>query len=145
MLVFSPRMLGRDPFSELRRLQSDMDRAFWDADQRSGSALFPAINLWAGDEGVAVTAEVPGVDPGDIEISVEGDVLRIAGKRKAPENEKLNWHRRERGFGAFARTIQLPFRVDPDAVEARFQNGVLEVLLHRPEADRPRKIAVKTS
>ncbi len=145
MLVFSSRRLGRDPFADLRRLTSDMDRLFWNVDRRSGSAVFPPVNLWAGDDGVAVTAEIPGVDPEGIDVSVEGDVLRISGERKAPEAEGASWHRRERAFGAFARTVQLPFRVDPDAVEARFRNGLLEVLLRRPAEDRPRKIDIKAS
>jgi HSP20 family protein len=58
------------------------------------------------------------------------------------EDESSTWHRRERAYGSFARTVQLPFRVDPQQVEARFANGILEVELHRPEADRPKKIQI---
>lgn len=144
MPFFSTRALSRDPFSELRRLQSDMDRLFWDAGLAGRSAIFPPVNIWAGDDGLAVTAEIPGVEPGDIDLSVEGDELRISGERKAPE-EDADWRRRERAFGKFVRTVQLPFRVDPDSVEARFRGGQLEVTLRRPAADRPRKIAVKTN
>lgn len=145
MLVFSSRRLGRDPFAELRKFTSDFDRLFASADRGGETAVFPPVNLWSGDEGVAVTAEIPGVEPSEIDLSVEGDVLRIAGERKTPDVAAAAWRRRERGFGKFARTIRLPYRVDPNSVEARFRNGLLEILLRRPEEDRPRKIDVKAS
>jgi HSP20 family protein len=132
---------GADPFRELRRLQEEMDRlagAFTPA-----AASFPAVNLYAGRDGIAVSAELPGVAKDELEIHAHRDTLTLRGTRRpAAENEQA-YHRRERRSGAFTRTIQLPFRVDPEQIEARLENGVLQLSLQRPEEDKPRRIEVK--
>jgi HSP20 family protein len=132
---------GADPFRELRRLQEEMDRlagAFTPA-----AASFPAVNLYAGRDGIAVSAELPGVAKDELEIHAQRDTLTLRGTRRpAAENEQA-YHRRERRSGAFTRTIQLPFRVDPERIEARLENGVLQLSLQRPEEDKPRRIEVK--
>jgi HSP20 family protein len=85
------------------------------------------------------------VDPGDIEISVRDDTLTLRGSRKAVELEEgTTYHRRERGSGAFARTVELPFRVEGGKVEATFEKGVLKISLPRAEEDKPKKITIKT-
>jgi HSP20 family protein len=105
---------------------------------------FPPINLWVGEDSVAVTAEMPGISPDEVDLTVRENTLTVKGERKPQvEDEKLAWHRRERAYGSFTRTVQLPFRVDPQQVEANFANGMLEVELHRPEGDRPKKIQIK--
>jgi HSP20 family protein len=82
----------------------------------------------------------------DLEITVLGETLTLSGSRNAVEvEEDVTYHRRERGQGAFTRTVELPFRVDGDHVEAKFRNGVLHVTLPRIEEEKPRKIAVKTA
>ncbi|MCC5888026.1 MAG: Hsp20/alpha crystallin family protein [Gammaproteobacteria bacterium] len=134
---------GFGPFSEVRRLQNSMDRLFG---QRplAAAAGFPAVNLWTGADSVAITAELPGVDPADVELSVKDDVLTLRGSRRASTDDtEAAWHRRERSCGQFQRLVQLPFRVDPERVEARFADGVLEVDLKRPEADKPRRIEIR--
>jgi HSP20 family protein len=95
---------------------------------------------------VVVTAELPGVTREDVTISLQEDVLTLEGKRepKVQENN-VNWQRRERAYGTFSRTVQLPFRVDADQVQARFDNGILEIELQRLEADRPKKIEIRTA
>ena len=132
---------GADPFRELRRLQEEMDRlagAFTPA-----AASFPAVNLYAGRDGIAVSAELPGVAKDELEIHAHRDTLTLRGTRRpAAENEQA-YHRRERRSGAFTRTIQLPFRVDPEQIEARLENGVLQLSLQRPEEDKPHRIEVK--
>ena len=93
-----------------------------------------------------ITAEMPGVHPEDINIDVIADALSISGERKPDEVAKdANYHRRERSYGSFSRTIQLPFMVDTNKVEANFKNGVLMINLPRAEADKPKKITVKSS
>ena len=104
---------------------------------------FPPVNLWLGENSVVVTAELPGIGADDVDISVQGDMLTLRGERKPESADGASWHRRERVYGRFSRSIQLPFRVDHDKVKARFDNGVLEIELTRPEADKPRKISVK--
>jgi HSP20 family protein len=134
--------LDRDPFTAMRHLQEEVNRAF--AVPRA--AGFPAVNIWQGIDSSALTAEIPGVDPSDLDISVKEDVVTIAGERRPPEvAEGTAWQRRERAYGRFSRAIRLPYRVDPDRVEARVADGVLEIELHQPEADKPRRIAVKAA
>ena len=131
--------LGFDPFLELRRMQSEMNRVF------SGFSPFrdfPSINIWLGDNSVVVTSELPGVTSGDVTLNLQDDVLALEGTRRPAEEQGVNWQRRERTYGTFSRAVQLPFRVDPDKVQARFTNGVLEVELERLEADRPKKIEI---
>lgn len=146
MLLSQLGRTGWDPFAEMRRVQNDMNRLFSDIEGRPAGRTFPPINLWVGEDSLVVTAELAGIGRDDIELTVHEDTLTIQGKR-APraDAEKAAWHRRERAFGTFARTVELPFRVDPDKVEARFTNGVLEVELQRPAADRPKKIKISVA
>lgn len=133
---------GWDPFAEMRRLQADMNRLF-DGTTVTPQRVYPPVNLWLGDNSVVVTAELPGLSRDDIQLTVQDDTLTIEGERRPAGNDnQLAWHRRERATGRFARTVQLPFRVDADRVKAHFTHGVLEVEMQRPEEDRPRKIAV---
>jgi HSP20 family protein len=135
--------LGFDPFIELRRMQSEMNRLF-SGFGATTARDFPPINIWLGDNSVVVTAELPGVTRDDVNLSLQEDVLTLQGKREPKEQqENVNWQRRERAYGSFSRAVQLPFRVDPDKVQARFNNGVLEIELERLEADRPKKIEIR--
>jgi HSP20 family protein len=140
LLGFAP--YGFDPFAELRRMQSEMNRIF----SGLGAAVtreFPPVNLWLGDNSVLITAELPGVGRDDISITLLEDVLTLEGERRPRQEGEVRWHRRERSYGSFSRTIQLPFRVDPDSVQARFDNGILEIELQRPPEDRPKKIEIR--
>lgn len=132
---------------EMDRLQREMNRLF--DTSLSGTARttsrFPAMNVWASEDAQIVTAEVPGMNPKDIDVKVSGDMMTIEGTRQAEEYlEDVRYHRRERGSGEFKRTIQLPFPVDSDKVEARFKNGVITISLPRAEADKPKRITVKS-
>jgi Molecular chaperone (small heat shock protein) len=132
-----------DPFALMRSMLRDFDRA---SPGHVTQPVFPAVNVWQGDEAVAITAELPGVDPADIDISVKENVLTLSGERKAPEvPEGARWHRNERGFGRFARSVRLPFVAAEDKVEARMTNGVLRIVIGRPEEDKPRKIEIKAA
>lgn len=107
---------------------------------------YPAMNLYAGDEGVILTAELPGLEPDDLEITVLGETLTLSGSRNVGDVEAdVKYHRRERGQGEFTRTVELPFTVDSDRVEAKFSNGVLHVTLPRVEEEKPRKITVSAA
>ena len=138
-MFFAPT--GPDPFALMRRLHEDLNRAWQPATARG----FPAVNIWQGPDSTAVTAELPGVEPAHLDIQVKEDLLTISGERKAPQDGEAAWHRRERAFGRFSRAIQLPYRVDPDKVEARFEHGVLQIELHRPDEDKPRRIDIKAA
>jgi HSP20 family protein len=104
---------------------------------------FPALNTWEDAENYYVEAELPGLKVQDLELSVVGQELTISGERKSQEKEGVAWHRRERPWGKFVRALELPAPVDPDKVDARFENGVLLVTLPKSEAAKPRKIEVK--
>jgi HSP20 family protein len=105
---------------------------------------FPPANVRSDENRTLVTAEVPGVDSDELDISVENGVLSIAGQR-SPETveEGERYRRHERGHGAFNRKIQLPYAVDSDGVEANYEDGILRIELPREEASKPRKIEVQ--
>jgi HSP20 family protein len=146
MFLTQTGRLGWDPFAEIRRMQNEVSRLFADVEARAATPTFPPINLWVGEDGLVVTAEIPGITPADLDLTVREDTLTIQGRRPLPvEADGIAWHQRERGYGGFSRTIALPFAVDPDEVEARFANGVLEIELRRPAEDRPRKIEIKAA
>jgi len=129
---------------EMDRLQREMERMF---DSNNGHLRpapgYPAMNVLSSQDGLAITAEVPGIDPDDIDISVVGETLTLSGERQPEElPESVQYHRQERGYGKFTRSIQLPYAVDTSKVEATFKNGVVHISLPRAEADKPRKITV---
>ncbi len=134
----------QDMWLELDRMQREVGRLF------SGTSIpysqrFPAINIWSKDDEALVTAEIPGVVPENIDISVEGDVLTLSGSRVPEElGEKESYHRQERPHGTFKRNVRLPFRVDGNKVKASYEKGVLNISLPRLEEDKPRKIVIKS-
>lgn len=134
-----------DPLREFRLLQRDMNEVLGRSGRRR-TAEFPPMNIWANNEGAILTTEIPGIDPDKLEINVLGDTLTLRGERPEPSSDEGNtFHRRERGFGPFSRTVQLAFRVDPSKVAANYAEGQLEILVSRADEDRPRSIRVTTS
>lgn len=130
-------LFNLDPFQDIRRLQYDINRLF-----EGVRGEFPAVNVWTGEDGAIVTAELPGIRPDDIEISVVGESVVLRGNRPGEEIAG-DWLRRERPLGQFVRTLELPFRVEAGKVEARFSRGLLEISLPRAESEKPRKISVQ--
>lgn len=134
----------RNPFGDLQRLRQEFDQLLEGAWRPA--AEYPALNVWTSPEAVAVTAELPGFEPSDIEVSVVQNVLTLRGSRPASElKEDETYHRRERWSGKFVRSLELPFPVDGTQVEAQFKNGVLAIKLPRAEEHRPRKIEIKAA
>ena len=137
MLFPASTLLRHNPFAMVRRIGGDFTQ---------GSQRFPAINLWQSEDSATITAELPGVEAGDIDISVKDNTLAFSGERKPVEvDDKARWHRRERAWGKFSRAVRVPFNVDPDKTEARMNNGVLEVTVHRREEDKPQRIQVQAA
>jgi HSP20 family protein len=124
-----------------------MNRLFTDWStqaRRTVAPGYPAMNIWTDQDSAIVTAELPGVNLEDIDISVEDDTLTLRGDRQRDALEEgVTYHRQERRFGSFLRTFQLPFRVDAEKVDATLKNGVLSVSLPRAEEDKPRRIAIR--
>ena len=105
---------------------------------------FPAANVWTGPDGLVVSFELPGLDPAQIELTIEAESLTVKGRREPdPLPPGAAPLRADRWHGEFARTLRLPARVDPDQSSARYQRGVLEVLMPRSLPERPRKVAVE--
>jgi len=149
-------MANWDIFRELDALRRDMDQAFRNMGvgrtlfpqflTGAGSRRFPLINISENDSDVFVEALLPGIDPKEVEISVLRNTLTISGERKAPEvDENHVWHRNERGYGKFCRTIELPAEIDAGRVSAEAKDGVLLVTLAKAEAAKPKKISVSIS
>jgi HSP20 family protein len=137
-----------DPFSELDRLGTEMNRLFrrfGAAD--SGQAVadgYPAVDLWQDENCLYVEAELPGLNIEDLEIYVTGgNQLSIRGERKPPSLEGGSWHRQERGYGKFSRLLTLPCDVKTEAVEADLKDGVLAIKLPKSETAKPRRLAIK--
>jgi HSP20 family protein len=126
----------RNPFRDLERLVEDLTTSFQRplASARAQAGDVP-LNVWSDDQVATVVAEVPGIEPASIAVNVLGDAVTISGKRTVGHAPSAS----------FTRTVHLPFRVDADRTEARCVDGVLTIALHRPEAERPRTIAVKAA
>ena len=106
---------------------------------------YPLVNVWTSEEQVVVEAEVPGVDPKQIEITLKDDALTIEGKRTADElREGDLMQRKERFEGAFSRTLILPYRGEAGAVVASCRNGVLRVVVPRSQAEKPHKVKIES-
>jgi len=142
------RELGR--LGNLDRLQNEMDRMLRDFStviprRVAAREEFPAINVWEHDDTVFAEAELPGLTTEDVNISVVGNELKLDGKRNEADVEGGSYHRRERGWGAFSRTLKLPYDVETGKVEAALRDGVLLITLPKAQAAKPRKIEVTTA
>jgi HSP20 family protein len=141
-----------DPLQSIRRLNSLLDEAFgnWSGQQsETGSitaAWIPACDVFEDRDAVKIVAEIPGVDPKGVKLSIENNVLTIRGEKKQTAEEKTErLHRYERSYGVFERSFALPSTVDPEKIEAKVDAGVLTVLLPKSERARPREIPVKVA
>ena len=131
---------------EMDQLQREMNRLMgYTYGKRSISPLsFPTINIWTKEDEMIVSAELPGLKADDIDLNITADNLVLTGERNPEQLEEgARYHRKERSYGKFSRSLQLPFMVDPGKTKAVFRNGILEITLLRAEADKPKKISVK--
>ncbi|HEV2074660.1 MAG TPA: Hsp20/alpha crystallin family protein [Thermoleophilaceae bacterium] len=104
----------------------------------------PAMDLVEADDHFVLRADLPGLSEEDVQIEVRDDVLRLTGERKAEhEQRERGWYRVERSFGRFSRSLTLPEGVDPDAISASFDRGVLEVRIPKPEERQPRRVQIQ--
>ena len=136
-----------DPFRELTALQSEVNRLF----SRLGmgevaerQSWTPSIDVIETDNEIKLKAELAGMDPADINIEVQDNVLTVSGERRFEEEVKEDkYYRIERRYGSFSRSIALPQTVDESKIEAKYENGVLEIVVPKTETAKPKKIAVK--
>ena len=139
------RFGGGSPWTNLERMENEMNRMLSRYAYPSSSE-FPAFSIWGSPDQAVVATEVPGIEPDSIDISVAGSTLTVRGSRE-PEaiREGESYHRRERWYGKFSKTIELPFAIQADKVEARFARGILSITLPRSEAEKPKKVIVKSA
>jgi HSP20 family protein len=138
------RNRGQSELNPLDRLFGDLLEPF--GQQLAPQSWAPPVNIEETGDAYEVSAELPGLRPEDVEVTVEQNVLSISGERKwGDEAGNKNFHRVERGYGRFLRTFALPRQVDGDRVQARFQDGVLHVNIPKAEDAKPRRIQISTS
>jgi len=134
-------------FQEFRSLEREMDellgRWAWPLGIRSAApGTFPPMNIGVTPDKIEVFFFAPGLEPKSIDVSVQQNVLTIAGERQAPAQDDLTWYRKERFEGSFHRVISLPEDVEPDRIQARYRDGVLYVAAERSESAKPRQIQI---
>lgn len=133
-----------EPFAELAELRDRLDRAFGEMAGGEGRTWAPRIDVAREKERIVVQAELPGIKPEEVEISIEGDVLTISGHHEQTEEKKeRDFVRRERRYGSFSRSMPLPEGLDPDQIEADYEDGVLEVSIPVPPEEKAKKVQIK--
>jgi HSP20 family protein len=147
--LFGDRKEQADPFLALRK---QMDDVFEDFFRAAPSGFLPSVDVSETDEEIRIVAELPGVDRNDIDVTLVGNRLTIKGEKRSEAEEKdetsgRRYHRVERSFGSFQRTMAVPFEIDPSAVAAEFKDGILTVTVAKPAevVANSRKIEVKAS
>jgi HSP20 family protein len=136
-----------NPFREMTSLRDAMDRLFQESFVRPTGALLGRgsipLDVSETDHDIEVTATMPGVDPNDVQVTVQGDTLVIRGEtRREQEHRDRNYLTRERHVGTYYRSITLPAPVNADKADARFENGVLRLTLPKAEEAKPRQIKI---
>ncbi len=138
-------LFSTDPFESLLSLQRDLERAF-DAPMfgfEGTTSVFPPLNIFTDRNGVVIRAEVPGFKSDQIDITVEARSLVIKGERPADTYAKPGgYHRRERQFGSFARSVALPADLDTAQATAECRNGLLTIRISKAAAAKPKQIAI---
>jgi HSP20 family protein len=150
-------MMRWDPFQDLRGAQDELDQMSpmlahalglharqQGNDRAATTAWVPALDISERKDAYLVTVELPGVEPDDLQITMEDGLLTIQGERHfASESSEQQFHRVERRYGAFRRSITLPAQVQAEQIEASFENGVLQIVVPKAEEAKPKRIQVR--
>jgi HSP20 family protein len=135
-----------EPMRELTSLQSDVNRlfnSFFEGTNGGARRWTPAFDVIEADKHLIIKGDLPGLSEDDVKIEVGDNVLTISGERRAEkEHNKDGFHRLERAFGSFSRSMTLSEGVDSDKIEATFEKGVLEVKIPKPEEVKPRRVSI---
>ncbi|HEU5263410.1 MAG TPA: Hsp20/alpha crystallin family protein [Gaiellaceae bacterium] len=135
-----------EPFRELASFQSEMSRfmnGLFDGPGRVTQNWVPALDVWETPTDVVYAFDLPGIPEDGIAIEVKEDMLTVSAEReRSEESAEDGFYRFERRYGTFARAVGLPQGVDQDQIAARYENGVLEIRVPKPEEQKPRKIAL---
>jgi HSP20 family protein len=147
--MFGRLTYSETPFADFRRLEQELDQIFGDSTPWSGgirslpAGTFPAVNVGNTGDSVVVYLFAPGLDPKSLDISLQQNLLSISGQRNVPVDSSATYYRQERFSGAFRRTIGLPEDVDPDQVEAKYRDGIVQISVRRRESAQPRRIEIQ--
>jgi HSP20 family protein len=136
------RLTVWDPFREMVALQravNALSRGF----PTQGRTSYPPVESVDKGDSLAITAELPGVNRDEIELTVLGDTLTIAGEKKLPAEEGVTYIRHERPHGRFRRLIDMPYSVEQDKISASYKNGILTITLPKAEEAKPRQITLE--
>ena len=138
-------MLTRwDPFRDLKSVEDEFDRVVGRAHART--TWVPALDVRKTEDRFELALDLPGIEPADVSVSYEDGMLTVTGKREfSTEDEGETWHRIERGFGTFARSVRLPRTADAEKIGATFDKGVLTITVPKAEAAKPRTIEVQAT
>jgi len=132
-------------FDQVREMLRLLDTVAGKALRDVGAGVFPPMNVSQDEDNFYLRAEVPGIKPNELSISVMRNRLSLAGKREIQrEDELVSYHRKERAEGSFNRTLTLPMEVEAERVEAKYADGILTITLPKAEEAKPRQIAVRT-
>jgi HSP20 family protein len=137
-----------DPIRELDSLQGDMNRLFdrfFEGRAGNGTSRrwIPAMDLVETDDSLVLRGDLPGMTEDDVDIEIKDNILTVSGERKSEsEQSGEGYHRVERAFGSFSRSLTLPQGVDAGRVEAKFENGVLEVRIPKPAEAKPTRVQI---
>jgi len=140
-----------DPFRELSALQNRVNHLFQDFNRgqdelTTTTSFVPAVDVYEDEHKVTLKLEIPGISQEDLDISLENNTLTVRGERKFEKEEKEeNFHRIERRYGSFARSFSLPSTLDPESVQANYENGVLKIELAKREEAKPKQIKVNVT
>jgi HSP20 family protein len=133
-----------DPFRDLKSVEDEFDRLMGRAFSRN--TWVPALDVRETEDRYELSLDLPGLEANDVSVNYEDGTLTVSGKREfSSEDSGETWHRIERSFGTFARSVRLPRAAHGDKIEATFDKGVLTVSVPKVEAAKPRTIEVKTS
>lgn len=136
------------PFDEMRRMMEDFWMTPFEEFGRWGDGFVPKVDVKEEEKEILVSAELPGMDQKDIDVTVTNDSVRISGEKKQEEEkEEKGYYRRETSYGSFERTIDLPAEVDESKAEAEFSKGVLTIRLPKSEEAqaKQKKIKIKSA
>jgi len=143
LIKYTPFETGPEDYPGLRLFQDSLSRMFAEPNARPWS---PAVDVYETENELVLKADVPDVDPKNVEVQFENGTLTLKGTRKFDEEKNgKGYHRIERSYGSFVRAFSLPETVDPEKVKAEFKNGVLTVTLQKKEVVKPRAIPVHVS
>lgn len=136
-----------DPFTDLVSMQGDLNRLFgWTWGEGDARGWVPALDVIERSDAYEISGDLPGIDPAQVEITVQDSTLTISGSREfSSEVDDEQVHRVERRYGAFSRSLALPKNVSADKIDAAFDKGVLFVRVPKAEEVKPKKISIKAA